>query len=265
MIMYGEHEATGEELVADYCKVLPHFPGGTKENHEYQWDASLNTAWADLLGTPQERRTIKVCRKVRSSETEAVSDLKKCTDSSVDRTRNRSFLNRLEPTFRLTVAYCTIAGVRSLSKARDTLLNLVKAKYLGTAVKYQNFIHEEIDIRLNSGSSCYPSAANLMSCRLLSTNAETEMYFITIVLRVVLHGCGNWSLTLREGHRLWVFENRRNRGLFGSKTDDVIWGWRKPRNKLHNLLSWPNIITIIKSRRMRWAGHVASMGNKKCV
>jgi hypothetical protein len=73
-----------------------------------------------------------------------------------------------------------------------------------------------------------------------------------------------WSLTLREEHRLRVFENRVLRGIFGPKRDEVIGGWRKLNNvELHNLYCSPRIIKMIKSRRMRWAGHVARMGEKR--
>jgi hypothetical protein len=63
-----------------------------------------------------------------------------------------------------------------------------------------------------------------------------------------------------------VFENRALRRIFGPKRDGVTGGWRKLHNKeLHNLYSSPSIIRIIKSRRMRWAGHVARMGEKRNV
>jgi hypothetical protein len=67
-----------------------------------------------------------------------------------------------------------------------------------------------------------------------------------------------WSLTLREEHRLRVFENRVLRGIFGPKRDEVTGKWRKLHSEeLHNLYSSPDIIRQVKSRRMRWAGHVA--------
>jgi hypothetical protein len=73
---------------------------------------------------------------------------------------------------------------------------------------------------------------------------------------VVLHGCETLSLTLREDNRL--------RKIFGPKRDEVIGGWRKLHNEeLHNLYCSPSLIRIIKSRRMRWAGHVARMGEKR--
>jgi hypothetical protein len=68
---------------------------------------------------------------------------------------------------------------------------------------------------------------------------------------VVLCGCETWSLTLREEHKLRVFENRVLRKIFEPKRDEVIGGWRKLHNEgLHNMYSSPSIIRMIKSRRM---------------
>jgi hypothetical protein len=80
---------------------------------------------------------------------------------------------------------------------------------------------------------------------------------------VVFYGCETWSLTLREEHRLRAFENRELRRIFGPKRDEVTGDWRKLLNEeLHNLYSSTNITRMIKSRRRRWAGHVARMGEK---
>jgi hypothetical protein len=76
--------------------------------------------------------------------------------------------------------------------------------------------------------------------------------------------CETWSLTLREEQRLRVFENSVLRRIFGPKRDEVTGEWRELHNgKLRDLYSSPSIIRIIKSRRMRWAGHVARMGDKR--
>jgi hypothetical protein len=83
-------------------------------------------------------------------------------------------------------------------------------------------------------------------------------------LPVVLHGCETWTLALREEHILRVLENRVLRRIFGSKRDEVIGGWRKQHNQeFHNLYCSPSIIRMIKSTRMRWAGHVAHMGRRR--
>jgi hypothetical protein len=75
---------------------------------------------------------------------------------------------------------------------------------------------------------------------------------------VVLYECENWSLTLREEHKLRIFENRVLRRIIGPKRDEVTGGWRKLHNEeLHNLYSSPNTIRMLKSRRVRWAGHAA--------
>jgi hypothetical protein len=77
-------------------------------------------------------------------------------------------------------------------------------------------------------------------------------------------GCETWSLTLREEHTLRVFEKRVLRRIFGPKRDEVTGVWRELHNEeLHNLYSSPNILRMIESRRMRWAGRAARMGEKK--
>ena len=83
---------------------------------------------------------------------------------------------------------------------------------------------------------------------------------------MVLYGCETWSLTLREERRLRVLENRVLRKAFGPKRDEVTGEWRKLRNEeLNDLYSLPNVVRVVKSGRMRWAGHVARMGEDRVV
>jgi hypothetical protein len=99
----------------------------------------------------------------------------------------------------------------------------------------------------------------------VSGNVKGKIYK-TIIMPVVLCGSETWSVTLREEHRLRMFGNGVLRGIFGPKGDEVTGEWRKLYSgELHNLYSSPDIITQIKSRRMRWAGHVARMGEGRNV
>jgi len=137
-------------------------------------------------------------------------------------------------------------------------------KYLGTTLTNQNSIQEEIKSRLKSGNACYHSVQNLLSSNLLTKNIKIKIYR-TIILPVVFYECKTWSLTLREERRLRMFENRVMR-IFGPKRDEVTGEWRKLHNEeLNNLYSSPNIVRVIKSRRMRWAGHVAHIGEGRGV
>jgi hypothetical protein len=85
-------------------------------------------------------------------------------------------------------------------------------------------------------------------------------------LPVVLYGCTTWSLTLREKRRLRVFENRVLRRILGPKRDVVTGEWRRLHNKeLYALYSLPHFIRVIRLRRLRWAGHVARMGERRGI
>ena len=107
---------------------------------------------------------------------------------------------------------------------------------------------------------------NLLSSRLLSKNLKSKIYR-TITLPVVLYGCETWLLILREERKRRVFGNMVLRRIFGPKRDEVTGKWRRLHNEeLNDLYSSPNIVRVIKPRRMRWAGHVARMGKERgCI
>jgi len=100
---------------------------------------------------------------------------------------------------------------------------------------------------------------------LLSKNLKIKKYR-AIILPVVLYGCETWSLTLREERKLRLFENMVLRRIFGPRREEVTGEWRRSHNEeLNDLYSSPNIVRVIKSRRMRWAGHVARMKEEREV
>jgi hypothetical protein len=99
-------------------------------------------------------------------------------------------------------------------------LKIAKFKYFGMTLTNQNDIHDEIKSRLNSGNACYHLVQNpLSSSHLISKNVNVKIYKI-VILPVVLYECKTWSLTLREGRRLKVFENRMLRRIYGPKREE---------------------------------------------
>ena len=102
---------------------------------------------------------------------------------------------------------------------------------------------------------------SLLSFSLISKNIKIKIYR-NIILSVVLYGCENWSLILREERRLRVFGNRMLKRIFGSKMDKVTREWRRLHDEgLTDLHCSPNIICITKSRKTRWEGHVKFMAD----
>ncbi|KAJ4432413.1 hypothetical protein ANN_21032 [Periplaneta americana] len=93
---------------------------------------------------------------------------------------------------------------------------------------------------------------------------KSERIYKTVILPVALYGYQTWTLTLRREQTLRVFENKFLRKIFGAKRYEVKGEWRKLHTaELHALYSSPDMIRNIKSRRLRWAGHVAHMGESK--
>ena len=109
-----------------------------------------------------------------------------------------------------------------------------------------------------------PTSSGCLSWRCYSRNIKSTINKV-IILPAVLYGCETWSLVLREERRLRVFENRVLRKIFGPKRIEVRGKWRIHNEDLYDLYSSPNFILVIKSRRIRWAGHVARMGERRGV
>jgi len=155
--------------------------------------------------------------------------------------------------------------IHSVRIDNSTFERVEEFKYLGTTFTNQNSIAEEIKNRLRSGNACYHWVQNLFFSRLLSKNLKIKLYR-NIILLVVLYGCETWSLTLREERKLRMSGNMVLRRIFGSRREEVTGEWRRlHKEELNDLYSSPNIVREIKSRRMRWAGHVARMGEERDV
>jgi hypothetical protein len=114
--------------------------------------------------------------------------------------------------------------------ANRTYENVTKFKYLGMKVTNQNFIQEEIKMRLNLGNACYHSLQKLFAFRMLYKKVKleyTKLYFFL----AVLYGCETWSLLLRKEHRLKICENRVLRRISEPKRVERIGGWRTLHNE----------------------------------
>jgi len=132
-----------------------------------------------------------------------------------------------------------------------TFERVEELKYLGITLTNKNSITEEIKSRLKSGNACYHSLQNILSSRSLSKNLKIKIYR-TIILSVVLYGCETWSLILQEERKLRLFANMVLRRIFGPRRDEVTGEWRRLHTEeLNDMFSSPNIVRVIKSRRMR--------------
>jgi len=113
-----------------------------------------------------------------------------------------------------------------------------------TTLTNKNDIHDESKSRLNMGNAYYHSVQNLLFSHLISKNLKIKIYK-TVILPIVLDGHTTWSLTLREEHKVRVFENRVLKRIFGPKKEEDG-SWRKLHDdELHSLYSSPNIVRVL--------------------
>jgi hypothetical protein len=181
---------------------------------------------------------------------DSVNTIKENSETLLEASRDIGLEINVEKTKYMIMSRHPKAGQnQNIRIANESLENPATFKNLGTTLTNQNDIHDEIKSRLNSGNACYYSVRNLLSSRLMSKNLKIKIYK-TIILPVVLDGCETWSLTLRGEHRLTVFENRVLRRIFGPKME-VDGSWKKLHNdELQSLYSSPNIVRVIKARRL---------------
>lgn len=127
-------------------------------------------------------------------------------------------------------------------------------KYLGVTVNNQNKIEEEIQIRLNAANRCYWSLLKLLKSKHLSRDTKIRIY--TVILQpVLLYGAEVWTLTKQTQKKLIIFENKILRRIYGPIFEEGIWRIRTNR-EIRNLYRRPDIVAVVRSRRIRWLGHV---------
>ena len=130
-------------------------------------------------------------------------------------------------------------------------------KYLGSTVTTNNLIDEEIRLRIGAGSRCSWALNTTLKSRMLSKATKVQIY-TTIIRPTVTYGCETWRLTKELERRLNVFERSILRRIWGPIYDEANGEWRRRHNhELRALTDFPPITNIVRSSRLRWAGHVA--------
>jgi hypothetical protein len=172
---------------------------------------------------------------------EKTDTIQKNTESLLDASKEVSLKVNSEKTKYMLMSCYKTGQNHSIKLANRSFEDVAKFKYMRTTLTDQSCMNKEIKSRLNLGNACYHSVQSLLSSHLLFRNVKVKIYK-TIILPVVLYGCETWSLTIREEHRLRVFENRVLRRIFGQKRDEVTGEWRKLHSEeLHILYSSPSI------------------------
>jgi hypothetical protein len=195
----------------------------------------------------------------------SVNTIKENTETLLDASRDIGLeINEEKTKYMIMYKHLNSGQNQNIRTANESFENVAKFKYLGMTLTNQNDIRDEIKNRLNSRNAYYYSVQNLLSSHLISKNLEIKIYK-TVILLVVLHGCKTWTLTLREKQRLRVFEKRVLRRVLGPKREEDGSLRKLHNDELHSLYSSPNIVTVIKTKRMKWAGHVARMGKGRGV
>jgi hypothetical protein len=173
---------------------------------------------------------------------DSVSTIKENSETLLEASRNTGLEINAEKTKYMIMSRHPNSGQnQNIRIAKESFEKVEKFKYLGMTLTNQNDIHDEIKSRLNSGNACYYTVQNLLSSRLIPKKLNIKIYK-TVILPVVPYGCETWSLTLREEHRLRVFEIRVLRRIFRPEREEDG-SWRKLHNdEVHDLYSSPNIV-----------------------
>lgn len=127
-------------------------------------------------------------------------------------------------------------------------------KYLGVTIDQENREEVEVNARLILGNKCYWALKTLLKCRLLSRKTKSKLYK-TIIQPIVLYGSETWTLTKNQEKKIIIFENKVLRTIYGPINENGVWRVRTNK-ELREMYTDPDIIAQIKSRRLRWAGHV---------